>query len=179
MSGYLSELEEREASMAMDFLMEVAVMRWIQESSDAATPCGKHRYQVLDNLRTWCTESLPEDFRARMVFVPFRTISEPFLRQLHTGDISMAEHCPSFLELVNLPTRLNRCLVSIFRRPASGNSWRGKFSHEEARDLGMGSGWLPGFRRTPSVLLRDDQGEGTEVSMAIDGGVPASASSVP
>lgn len=53
------------------------------------------------------------------------------------------------------------------------------FSHEEARDLSMGSGWTSEYRKTPSVLLREDQGDKTEVPMAIDGDVPASAASVP
>ena len=108
------------------------------------------------------------------MFCPFRTISEQFLRNLHTGECNMAEHCPSFQELGNLDIRLTRSLMSIVRRPSSGNTWGCMFSHEEARDLGMGSSWTSEYRKTPSVLLRE-----TEVPMAIDGAVPASAASAP
>ena len=147
-------------------------MRWTQESSDAATPCGKHRYQVLDNFRVWCADSLPEAFRGRNFFCPFGTISEQFLRGLHSGECNMAEHCPSFQELISIRTTLGRCLVSTLRRPSSGNTWESMFSHEEARDLGMSSSWTSEYRKSPSVLFRESQ-----VALAIDGAVPASAAS--
>ena len=97
MSGYLKGMDELQVTNAMDFLSEVAVMRWSQESSNAA-PCGKHRAQVLDNLRLWC-QTLPVEFQARLMFNPFSTISEQFIRDVFTGTAYLSEHCPSFQRL--------------------------------------------------------------------------------
>ena len=115
-------------------------MRWIQESSDA-TPCGKHRAQVLDSLRLWCQTSLPEAFRDPEMFHPFGTISEQFLRDLFTCKSYMSEHCPSFEKLCELPLSFNRSMVSIIRNPASGTTWNNLFNRNEARDLSMTSDW--------------------------------------
>ena len=189
MSGYMRDMDEQLVTTGLDFLFEVAVMRWTQESSDA-TPCGKHRAQVLDSLRIWCQRSLPESFRAREdlrdVFVPFRTISGPFLRELFAGRAFLSEHCPSYRKVIKLPTYFIRSLVSLVRNPASGSSWMELFNHDEARDLSMTSDWTPcrSFRTTPSVLVRGVQDDKTgdqdvTTDMAIDGDVTASAPSVP
>ena len=157
MSGLLRGMVplDQQVTLAMDFLLEVAVMRWFQESSNA-TPCGKHRAQVLDNLRIWC-QTLPVAFHERRMFHPFETISEQFLRDVFKGTACLAEHCPSFQKLRKLPLGFNNSIMSIIRNPASETAWTMLFSREEARDLSMTQDWqdFGSCRDTPTVLDRD------------------------
>ena len=176
MSGYMGDMAEQQVTTGLDFLFEVAAMRCSQERSDA-TPCGKHRAQVLDGLRLWCQTSLPEAFRDPELFHPFGTISEQFLRDLFTGTSYLSEHCPSFQKLCLLPLSFKRSMVSIIRNPASGPTWMMLSGRDEARELSMthDCGVFVNYRSTLAVLLRGDQ-PATEVSIATDVDVPASAS---
>ena len=62
MSGYLEGMDQLQLTTALDFLSEVSVMRWYQESSNQ-TPCNRLRAQALDNLRLLCQTSLHEAFQ--------------------------------------------------------------------------------------------------------------------
>ena len=112
------------------------------------------------------------------MFNPLLTISEQFIRDIFSGTSYLSEHCPSFQKLCSLPPKFKRSMVSTVRNPASGPTWMMMFSREEARELSMVQDWggvFVNYRNSAAVLVRGDQ-SATEVSMATDVDVPASAS---
>ena len=111
------------------------------------------------------------------MFNPSLTIPEQLIRDIFSGTIYLSEHCPSFQKLCLLPPKFKRSMVSTVRNPASGPTWMMMFSREEARELSMVQFWgvFVNYRNSATVLVRGIQ-SATEVSMATDVGVPASAS---
>ena len=155
-SGESKTCSPTDVVMALHWLTEFAVMRWVQDNLHLRIDS---KAQVIDNLREWSKSSLPDGFvdeESVRVFCCFSTISEAFINGVFGGQIFMSHQCPSFEHVVQLPPSLRSGLVSVARNSASGTEWTTLFSIHEARDLGLEVPWCKWieFRQTPSVLER-------------------------
>ena len=106
-------------------------------------------------MREWSATSLPTEFlggQQNEILTCFSTLSQAVIRGIFSGACYLSEHCPSFPLVLQMPTNMRSCLISVCRNEAYCFEWVPLFGTEEGAELRLAQHGHT--RQTANVLQR-------------------------